>query len=74
SEKYNIKSIYDLTDPDTSVLFDSDGDGIGNMWAGHPGAASTIIEKLRAKSYGYDQTMELAESDLPINWAALDAC
>ncbi|MGO3407699.1 ABC transporter substrate-binding protein [Marinomonas sp.] len=73
SEKYNIKSIYDLTDPDKSVLFDSDGDGIGNMWAGQPGAASTIIEKIRAKSYGYDQTMELDESDLPINWAALDA-
>ncbi|MBU2967294.1 glycine betaine ABC transporter substrate-binding protein [Amphritea sp. 2_MG-2023] len=73
SEKYNIKSIYDLTDPDKSVLFDANGDGLGEMWGGQPGAASTIVEKIRAKSYGYDQTMQLVESDMPINWAALDA-
>lgn len=73
SEKYNIKSIYDLTDPDKSVIFDTNDNGKGEMWAGQPGAASTTVEKIRAKSYGYDQTMDLVELDTPLNWAALDA-
>ncbi|MDO6565255.1 glycine betaine ABC transporter substrate-binding protein [Amphritea sp. 1_MG-2023] len=73
SEKYAIKSIYDLTDPDKSVLFDTNGNGLGELWIGEPGAASTVVEKIRAKSYGYDQTMDLVSTDTPINWAALDA-
>jgi glycine betaine/proline transport system substrate-binding protein len=72
SEKYAITSIYDLTDPDKSVLFDSNGNGLGEMWIGEPGAASTVVEKVRAKSYGYDQTMDLVSTDTPINWAALE--
>ncbi len=73
SEKHNITSIYDLTDPDKSVLFDTDGDGIGEMWIGEPGAASTTIEQIRAKSYGYNETMKQVVMDMPLNWAALDA-
>jgi len=73
SEKYNIKSIYDLTNSEKAALFDTDGDGIGEMWAGQPGAASTTVEKIKAKSYGYDETMNLLELDTPLNWAALDA-
>lgn len=73
SVKHNIKSIYDLSDPDKSVLFDTDGDGKGEMWVGQPGAASTTVEKIKAKSYGYDETMNLVELDTPLNWAALDA-
>ncbi|SIS67574.1 glycine betaine ABC transporter substrate-binding protein [Neptunomonas antarctica] len=73
SEKYNITSIYDLSDPDKSVLFDTDGDGKGEMWVGQPGAASTTVEIIKAKSYGYAETMNLVELDTPLNWAALDA-
>ncbi|MEP0073558.1 MAG: glycine betaine ABC transporter substrate-binding protein [Marinomonas sp.] len=73
SEKYGITSIYDLTDPDKSVVFDSNGNGKGEMWVGQPGAASTSVEIIKAKSYGYDQTMDLVELDTPLNWAALDA-
>lgn len=73
SEKYGITSIYDLTDPDKAIVFDTNGDGKGEMWAGQPGAASTVVEKIRAKSYGYSETMDLIELDTPLNWAALDA-
>ncbi|WP_372738773.1 glycine betaine ABC transporter substrate-binding protein [Neptunomonas sp.] len=73
SEKYNITSIFDLSDPDKSVLFDTDGDGMGEMWVGQPGAASTTVEIIKAKSYGYAETMNLVELDTPLNWAALDA-
>jgi glycine betaine/proline transport system substrate-binding protein len=72
SKKHNIKSIYDLTDPDKAALLDTDGDGVGEMWAGAPGAASTTVEIVRAKSYGYDQMLKLVEVDTPVNWAALD--
>lgn len=72
SEAHGIKSIYDLVDPAKAAVFDTDGDGKGEMWAGQPGSASTSVEKIRAKSYGYDETFELVETDTPINWAALD--
>ncbi|MDP5255024.1 MULTISPECIES: glycine betaine ABC transporter substrate-binding protein [unclassified Vibrio] len=73
SKKSGIASIYDLTDPDKAALLDSNGDGVGEIWAGAPGAASTTVEKIRAKSYGYDQTVTLTEVDTPVNWAALDS-
>ena len=44
--------------------FDSDGDGQGEIWIGASGWASTNVEKIRAKSYGYDETMKLKEKRL----------
>ena len=73
SEKTGIKSIYDLTDPDKAALLDSNGDGVGEIWVGAPGAASTTVEIVRAKSYGYDQILKLIEVDNAVNWASLDA-
>ncbi|MEX0284603.1 MAG: glycine betaine ABC transporter substrate-binding protein [Paracoccaceae bacterium] len=67
-----IVSIDDLTNPDIAAIFDSDGNGQGEVWIGAPGWASTNIEKIRAKSYGYDQTMELTESDETLAYANLD--
>jgi len=72
AEKYNITSIDDLSDPDKAKIFDSDGDGRGEVWIGAPGWASTNVEKIRAKSYGYDQTMQLTESDETLAYANLD--
>ena len=72
ADKHGIKSIDDLTNPDVAALFDTDGDGQGEVWIGAPGWASTNVEKIRAKSYGYDQTFELAESDETLAYANLD--
>lgn len=72
ADKHNIRSIDDLTNPSTAALFDSDGDGRGEIWIGAPGWASTNVEKIRAKSYGYDQTFELTESDETLAYANLD--
>ena len=72
ADKHGIKSIDDLTNPDVAALFDTDGDGKGEVWIGAPGWASTNIEKIRAKSYGYDQTFELTESDETLAYANLD--
>ncbi|MBO6854207.1 MAG: amino acid-binding protein [Marivivens sp.] len=66
-----IVSIDDLTNPDIASLFDSDGDGQGELWIGAPGWASTNVEKIRAKSYGYDQTFTLTEIDETVAYGDL---
>ena len=52
-------------------MFDSDGDGKGNLWVGSPGDASGNVEKIKAKSYGYDQTMETEVYDETVAYANL---
>jgi glycine betaine/proline transport system substrate-binding protein len=73
AEELGITKIEDLTDTDKAALFDSNGDGKGEIWIGASGWASTNIEKIRAKSYGYSETLELLEMDETLALAALDA-
>jgi len=73
AEEHGVTSIYDLTDPDKAALFDTNGDGRGEVWIGASGWASTNVEKVRAKSYGYAETMELMEMDETLALAAVDA-
>ena len=73
AEQYDIRSIEDLTDPEKIAIFDKDGNGRPEVWIGAPGWASTVIERIRAKSYGYDQTMDLEEYDGTVAWGALGA-
>lgn len=72
AEAHGITSIEDLTNPDVAALIDKDGDGKGELWIGVPGWQSTNVEQIRAKSYGYDQTMNLIQSDETIAFAELD--
>ncbi|MEL6232995.1 MAG: glycine betaine ABC transporter substrate-binding protein [Pseudomonadota bacterium] len=72
ADAHDIRSITDLTDPDIAALFDTDDNGVGEVWIGAPGWASTNVEKVRAKSYGYDQTVELTEFDETLAYANLD--
>lgn len=73
AEKYDFRSISDLTDPAKAKLLDTDGDGKGELWVGAVGWASTNVEYIRAKSYGYDQTLDLVEMDETLAIAKLDA-
>lgn len=73
SEELGITKIEDLTDPDKAALFDTNNDGKGEIWIGASGWASTNVEKIRAKSYGYSETLELLEMDETLALAALDA-
>ena len=68
-----IKSLSDLSDPDMAAQFDEDGDGMGEVWIGASGWASTNVEKVRAKSYGYDATMNLVEMDETLAMAEVDS-
>ncbi|MBC6405637.1 MAG: amino acid-binding protein [Rhodospirillales bacterium] len=72
AEANGVTTIEDLIDPDKAALFDGDGDGKGEIWIGAPGWASTNVEKIRAKSYGYGETLELLEMDETLALAALD--
>jgi len=71
ADTYGITSINDLTDPDKMAVFDKDGNGKPEVWIGAPGWASTVIEKIRAKSYGYDAVMDLKEYDGTVAWGEL---
>ena len=73
ADRTGITSITDLADPDMASNFDTNGDGMGEVWIGASGWASTNIEKIRAKSYGYDETMELLEMDETLAMANVDS-
>ena len=72
AERTGIENLSDLTNPDMAKNFDTDGDGKGEIWIGAAGWASTNVEKVRAKSYGYDQTMNLKEMDETLALAEVD--
>ncbi len=59
AERTGITDIKQLRDPEMAKKFDTDGDGKGDVWIGADGWGSTPIEQVRARSYGYDQTMTL---------------
>lgn len=59
AERTGIKEIKELRDPEMAKKFDTDGDGKGEVWIGADGWGSTPIEQIRARSYGYDKTMNL---------------
>ncbi len=70
-DQYGVKSVGDLSNPEIAKLFDSDGNGKGEFWAGAPGWASTNVEKVKAKSYGYDQFFEPIEVPVAVFQAKL---
>lgn len=59
AERTGISELKDLNKPEMAKKFDSDGDGKGEVWIGAEGWGSTPIEQIRARSYGYDDTMTL---------------
>ncbi|MCP8894157.1 hypothetical protein KYK29_04380 [Shinella daejeonensis] len=53
-----VKSIEDLRDPNIAALFDKDGNGKGEYWAGDAGWASTKMWQVKFKSYGLSELWE----------------
>jgi glycine betaine/proline transport system substrate-binding protein len=72
AERTGIKDLAELSNPDMAKNFDSDGDGKGEIWIGAAGWASTNVEKIRAKSYGFSETMQLKEMDETLALAEVD--
>ncbi len=59
AERTGITDLKQLSTPEMAKNFDTDGDGKGEVWIGANGWGSTPIERIRARSYGYDATMTL---------------
>ncbi len=72
ADRTGITELVSLTDPSMAEQFDTDGDGKGNIWIGAAGWASTNVERIRAKSYGYDETMNLDVMDESLALARVD--
>ncbi|MEM7524858.1 MAG: glycine betaine ABC transporter substrate-binding protein [Pseudomonadota bacterium] len=72
AERTGITDLKDLSDPEMAAKFDTDGDGKGDVWIGAKGWGSTPIERIRARSYGYDKTMTLEVAEESTALAALD--
>jgi len=51
-------SIEDLSDPAVAALFDTDGDGLGEYWAGDATWSSTKMWQVKFKSYGLSELWE----------------
>lgn len=71
AEEHNIRSIFDLATPNAQALFDTDGDGMGEVWVGSPGAASKNTFSVRVRDYGIDQFLEPTIEDEAIYFARL---
>ncbi len=68
-----FNSVSDLGDPEKTKMLDTDGDGQGEIWIGAPTWLSTGIERVRAKSYGYEKNLHLVEAEEDVAMAAVDA-
>ena len=53
-----VSSIEDLKNPEIAAMFDTDGDGLGEYWAGDVTWASTKRWQIKFKSYGLDGLWE----------------
>jgi glycine betaine/proline transport system substrate-binding protein len=73
ADTYGIKDISDLSDPKKTAALDTDGDGVGEIWIGAQTWSSTAIERIRANSYGYANTMTLLEMPEEVGMAGVDA-
>ncbi|MGF7159570.1 glycine betaine/proline transport system substrate-binding protein [Rhodoligotrophos appendicifer] len=72
AKKHGIKSVYDLANPENAKLFDTNGDGKGEIWIGAPGWQSTNIEKVKARDYGFAEFFELQATEEAVATANLD--
>ncbi len=68
-----INNVSDLSDESKSTMLDTDGDGRGEIWIGASTWKSTGIERVRANSYGYADTVTLVEAEEDVAMAAVDA-
>lgn len=66
AEKHNIKSVFDLATPEIAKLTDRDGNGMGDIWVGAPGWASTKINSVKVRDYGITNFYEpiIAEEEV----------
>ncbi|MEL6481346.1 MAG: glycine betaine ABC transporter substrate-binding protein [Pseudomonadota bacterium] len=71
AEQHNIRSVFDLATPDAQELFDADGNGMGEIWVGASGWASTNIHKVKVRDYGIETFLEATTEDETVFYSRL---
>ena len=71
AEEHNIRSIFDLATPMAQDLFDTDGDGKGEIWVGGSGWASTNVHKVKVRDYGIETFLDPSTEDEAVFYARL---
>ena len=69
--KHGIKSVFDLATPGAQKLFDSDGDGRGEIWVGAAGWASTNVHRVKVRDYGIAPFLAPATEDETVFYSRL---
>lgn len=71
AEEKNITSVFDLATPDAQAYFDRDGDGMGEVWVGASGWASTNVHLVKVRDYGVGDFLEPTTQDETVFYAEL---
>ena len=71
AEENNIASVFDLATPEAAALMDRDGDGMGDIWVGAPGWASTRINSVKVRDYGITNFFEPIEAEEEVATASI---
>ncbi len=71
AEKHNMKSVFDLATPMAQELYDSNGDGKGEIWVGASGWASTNVHKVKVRDYGIETFLEPSTEDETVFYSRL---
>jgi glycine betaine/proline transport system substrate-binding protein len=58
AEKYNIRNLQDLQDPEIAKLFDTDGNGKANLTGCNPGWGCELVIEHHLDQYGLRDTVE----------------
>ncbi|MEM8789394.1 MAG: glycine betaine ABC transporter substrate-binding protein [Pseudomonadota bacterium] len=71
AEQHNIKTVFDLATPEAQALFDSDGDGMGEIWVGASGWASTNVHQVKVRDYGIGTFLTPTTEDETVYYSRL---
>ena len=71
AKDHGIKSVFDLGTPGAQKLFDSDGDGKGEIWVGASGWASTNVHLVKVRDYGIGPFLAPATEDETVFYGRL---
>ncbi len=71
AEDHNIRTVYDLATPAAQELFDSDDDGMGEVWVGAAGWASTSTHQVKVRDYGIETFLTPTTEDETVFYSRL---
>ncbi|MBD0865203.1 MAG: glycine/betaine ABC transporter substrate-binding protein [Rhodobacteraceae bacterium] len=71
AEANNIRTVFDLATPEAAALMDRDGDGMGDIWVGAPGWASTKINSVKVRDYGITNFFTPIEAEEEVATASI---